>query len=449
MKTLIIETTPATPHAETALEIGKKESLLGSEVIYSPIFHLLPQLFWKSNINGNNEGKEDSLVDWIRYLVNITKEFSHVDFPDALDFKNLSSFEEIQRDPLNFIHDGQPLGKLVSSAVIEIYKETNLNLINNDKLFIDLALTAAFSYEISMRLINKHNPNKVVFFNGRTIETYPIYLAAKKLKTDMLIHERGPTKNHFSIWTAPLHYVKNYADELKKFSKGRNFDRAKLSAAIFFERQKNAKLSTFNYISAIQNHDHEINLSDLNRKYIVFFTSSNWELDLIPGQDLSNGLGNQYEVVEKLSDICKNESIQLVIRLHPNSPVSEVNKFNLISQKNKCLVISPNDSLSSYILGKKAFRNFSYASTISWEFMHSHVNCAILSKSIGTDFKGVVELNNAASIIEYIRQDLAPIDNSFSIMLGDFLHNYGERYDYYKPNTLFSGIFNLTLDRAT
>ena len=121
-----------------------------------------------------------------------------------------------------------------------------------------------------------------------------------------------------------------------------------------------------NYIFVKQTHDAEVNLSNLNEKYIVFYTTSNWELQLMPGQELSNGLGNQYQLVEKLSHICKQENIQLVLRLHPNSPISEVNIFNSIAQRNNFLVILPNDLVSSYSLGKNAFRIFTYGSTMSY-----------------------------------------------------------------------------------
>ena len=43
---LIIETTPATPHAETAIQIAVKESMVDSSEIYCPIFHLLPNVLW-------------------------------------------------------------------------------------------------------------------------------------------------------------------------------------------------------------------------------------------------------------------------------------------------------------------------------------------------------------------------------------------------------------------
>ena len=41
------------------------------------------------------------------------------------------------------------------------------------------------------------------------------------------------------------------------------------------------------------------------------------------------------------------------------------------------------------------------------------------------------------------------IDNSFSIMYGDFLNNHGERYDFYRPSSLFSGTFSVDFDLAT
>ena len=450
MKTLIIESTPATPHAETALEIGIKESLAGSDIIYSPIFHLLPQLLWRSNINGtNNSGKRDSLSEWLNYLVNIISKYSKIDIPDIFDVNKIISLNEIRQDPLNFIYDSQPFGRLVYGNAIQITKEPNLEVIkNNFGLCINLAITAVIAYEVSKNLINKHKPDKVLFFNGRTIETYPIYLAAKNLGVNILIHERGPSKNHFTLWSNPPQYISSFANHVKIFSLGRSLEGRNLSAAIFYERQRNANLSTFQYINEKQNHNIEINLPNLNENFIVFYSSSNWEIEFIPDQDLSNGLGIQYEAFEKLSEICKINNIQLVIRLHPNSSKSEVDIFTLIANKNHDLLIPPNSPISSYNLGIKALRIFTYGSTISWEFMYKNIGCAILSKSVGSDTEGVVELKNNKEINEYIINKIKPVNNYFPIILADFLHNFGERYDYYEAETLFSGTFNLNLKRA-
>ena len=114
MRVLIIETTPATPHAETALELGIKESRSGSEVIYCPIFHLLPKLLWASNINGHaRNDRKNTVYEWIDYLIDIIAPFATT---EVLDFKNINIDPEIGSiisTPFDFIYDNQQLGKLV------------------------------------------------------------------------------------------------------------------------------------------------------------------------------------------------------------------------------------------------------------------------------------------------------------------------------------------------
>lgn len=451
MKILIIETTPATPHAETGLEIGLKENNAGSEVIYCPIFQLLPQLIWMSNINGNNnKASNDTTTDWLNYLTSIANKFSTIIIPDLSNINRFLPLNEINKNPLELIHDNQNFGKLVFANLVELIRDTEeIKILENFHLSVKLALTACISYEISKFLINQINPDKIVFFNGRTIETFPIYLAAKKSNTFTIIHERGPTKNHFTLWNNPPQYLKTYSENIQKFSLGRNEDARRLSASIFYSRQKSAKLSTMNYINSKQNHNQPLILESLSDKFIVFYTSSNWEIDSMPNQIFSNGLGDQYEVVGKLSIICKQLAIQFVLRLHPNSSKTEIARFNDLSEKNDILLIKPTSSISSYDLAENAYRIFTFGSTLTWELMFNNIHCAVLSQSVGTDFNGVCELKDTNSIIEYITNDLPAVNNSFSFLFADFMQNYGERYDYYKPSSLFSGVFDFELDRAT
>ena len=110
MKILILESTPATPHAETALEIGIKESIAGSRVTYCPIFHLLPRLLWRSNINGNNNsGKRDSLIEWLNYLVNIISKYSDIDISDSFDINNIKNLKEKGLFIINFDQKKTPV----------------------------------------------------------------------------------------------------------------------------------------------------------------------------------------------------------------------------------------------------------------------------------------------------------------------------------------------------
>ncbi len=52
------------------------------------------------------------------------------------------------------------------------------------------------------------------------------------------------------------------------------------------------------------------------------------------------------------------------------------------------------------------------------------------------------------SIRKYLRDTLPVVDSRFSIKFADFMSNYGERYDFYRPETLFSGTFDISLSTA-
>lgn len=444
MKVLMIEATPATPHAETGLEIAIKEKLSGSEVVYAPIFHLLPILVWRSNINGRRlEAGADSLEDWISYLVNQVKEYAEVDVftlnavPDYLT-------EEIRRDPFGFYYDGHDFGALVKSNAVQLFNTGDFDAILQNHLGVCLALaqTAILSYRIGEYLVTRHAPDLVYFFNGRTAGSYPLYLLCQKMGVRTIIHERGATKDKFSIWMRPPQYQDVIADAINDYALGRCPDAARLSAAAFYSRQKSGKITNYGFVNQGQNHDAPIEIPGLHQRYAVYYTTSNFEILLMPGQDVTNALGSQMDALSSLVDVCAAEGLQLLIKMHPGTPNSELENYKKFADGDKCVLILPDSIISSYRLGYSAYRNFSYGSTITWEFLFSGVHCAVLSNTIGRGQGGVVELDSRENIAEYIMRELPPVDRSFAIKFGDYMANYGETHELYRPETLFSGSFS-------
>jgi hypothetical protein len=452
MKVLVIETTPATPHAETSIEIAIKESLAGSHVVYCPIFHILPLSLWRSNINGRkNDGKIDSLQDWLNYLVVTVSMYAEVDVFELSPMPDYLT-EDVKNNLLSFLHDGHNLGNLVKSNATEIFQTENINLIDNFNhinICLKLAQTAILAYELALMLVKKHKPDLVVFFNGRTPGSFPIFLVCKKLKIPICVHERGSAKDYYSLWDTPPQYLYEYRNKINRYSSSRSAVEARCSAAVFYFRQRHSKLTSFGpLVNKSKNPDAEINLDGLCQRYITYFTSSSWEIMSMPMQDYKNRLGSQCEAVAALARVCATEGFQLVIRMHPNTPDAEINNYIKYSEQKGCLVVFPKDIVSSYRLGAESFRNFSFGSTITWEFMYCGIPCATLGKSVGSGEVGVIELDNVESIRDYIRKDLTPIDKAFPIKYGDFTQNHGERYDFYNANTLFSGHFDVELSEA-
>jgi hypothetical protein len=134
--------------------------------------------------------------------------------------------------------------------------------------------------------------------------------------------------------------------------------------------------------------------------------------------------------------------------MHPNTPTSEYSDYLELEDQNLCVRILPNSRISSYKLASHSFRNFSYGSTITWELIYADIHCAVIANSIGHGQSGIVELDTADKISDYLENELPTIDKSFPIMYADFIHNHGERHDFYKAETLHSGKLDFNLMSA-
>ncbi|MEI6713063.1 MAG: hypothetical protein WCO60_04880 [Verrucomicrobiota bacterium] len=450
MKVLIIEATPATPHAETGLEIAIKEKLSGSSVVYAPIFHLLPILVWRSNINGRRlEAGADSLEDWIAYLVSQVKDYAEIDVfnlntvPDYLT-------EEIRRDPFGFHYEGHDFGALVKSNAVQLFNTVDCAQIisTNYGACLLLAQTAILSYNIALFLLERHGPELVYFFNGRTIGSWPIYLACRKRGVRTIIHERGATKDKYSLWARPPQYQEILKEEIHNFSLGRSADVARHAAATFYFRQKRGKTTNYGFNNQNQDHDAIVCLEGLSDKYVVYLTSSNSEIFLMPGQDVRNALGSQEDAVATLAQVCRQVGVQLIIKMHPGTPEAERHLYDHLSNGTACIVVSPSSKISSYRLAEGAYRNISYGSTITWELLYYGIHCAVLSDTIGRGEAGVVELASAEDIKSYLQSDLGAVDSGYAVKFADFMSNYGVQFEYFHAETLFAGVFSDRLDGA-
>jgi len=450
MKVLIIEATPATPHAETGLEIAIKEKLSGSSVVYAPIFHLLPILVWRSNINGRRlEAGADSLEDWIAYLVSQVKDYAEIDVfnlntvPDYLT-------EEIRRDPFGFHYDGHDFGSLVRSNAVQLFNTVDDAVILSGKFDVCLMLaqTAMLAYNLALLLLKRHSPELVYFFNGRTIGSWPIFLACNKIGVRTLVHERGATKDKYSLWTRPPQFQELLKEEIHKFSLGRSHDVARHAAATFYFRQKRGKITNFGFNNRNQDHEADVLLDGLLDRYVVYFTTSNNEVLLMPGQDVRNGLGSQEDAVGTLARVCSDLGVQLIIKMHPGTPEAEWHLYDHLASSPGCIVVPPSSKLSSYRLAEGAYRNISYGSTITWELLYYGIHCAVLSDTIGRGEPGVVELASAEDIKSYLQSDLGAVDSGYAVKFADFMSNYGVQFEYFHAETLFAGVFTDRLDGA-
>jgi hypothetical protein len=77
--------------------------------------------------------------------------------------------------------------------------------------------------------------------------------------------------------------------------------------------------------------------------------------------------------------------------------------------------------------------------------MYAGKSCALLAESYGSGEEGVLMLTSAEAIREYLLKPLAPINQEFPIKYADFMCAHGEKFDFYRPETLFMGSFDVEL----
>ena len=58
-------------------------------------------------------------------------------------------------------------------------------------------------------------------------------------------------------------------------------------------------------------------------------------------------------------------------------------------------------------------------------------------------------LASAEAIRDYLLHPLAPVNRQFPIKYADFMCAHGEKFDFFRPETLFSGSFEPNLAVAT
>jgi len=440
---LFLDSVAATPHVETSIELAIAEALLGSEVFYVPLYSVLPYTTWGSGVNGRpiTTYGRGPVEDWTKYTKNILEGF-------AVFLENIPKAEIENVDP-NIAARYITLGSLDFSQVIRS------NIIETRKLNFDTSLTdleqkfpndlylalvtAIKCYAITKYLITKLQCTDLYIFNGRLVSNWPSYVAAKELGVSLHVHERGSTKEKYAIYNTPPQSMEESRNFFKNFTMARSINSCIQNAALFYGRQRAGKPAGFGFKAGplfgdIQG---EINLN--GREFIVYYTSTNKEVELYPNQDIYFSSRNQFDLMNELARLAVTFGKVLVVRVHPNTSPYEFELITQRVQKNGVILVSPSSRLDSYKLGIAASHRFSIGSTISWEFLYKGYDVAILAKSVAIDFSEINTLKSYDEMIDYLSKPPICKSSEFPTRIGDFMVSFGNQYQLYIPDTLFSG----------
>jgi hypothetical protein len=433
MKVILVEPLCATPHTETTLELALLHSYAGDEVSYLPLYRYLGSYPWNSPINGNPTLPRD-LTSWDHYIHNIiakhvsilSPEFIFTELPTrVLERLDCSEYSQRSAKTLFSSANGQ------SDSIDDLAKRS-----------ITISRITEFSAKILLTLLSKQTYDIVYVFNGRIPGSWSTGSVAKAEGIKCEFHERGSTINKYALADRPFAYSSSWLQMFSEFRNSRSVEDSRLNAGLFFRRQRTGKLLNFGYNDRFSETE-DFDLPGLKDKYVLFLCSSDNEIDTVPNQDsYFSEIPSQYDCVRLLRDVCYEQGVQLIVRIHPG--VNEPGNIILsLDDGEKCIVVRPEQQISSYILGKFAYARFSVGSTIGYEFIYMGLSCAFMAKCILYDAPGITLAKDRNSILRYLRNPL--VTDSAKLLMnyyGDFFSNYGVDYQLFRPTGQFTGYFD-------
>ncbi len=447
MKIFLIESVAATPHLETSGEIAIRLKKEGHDVSFYYIGNNLPWNDWDLTfiakfLGGSFDKKIIKFCELLKKnKIKIGDNNIKVNKEKVYNWSKKfdGNLEQLKK----YKYDGSILGSSVASSLISQVHDVNVDVENNINKVSNLLYSSALIYERCKKLIIKNRPDKIFTFNNRFATTYPIICAAKKLKINICIHERGSDISKFEIYPKDAHNI-NLIQKKILFYWRNNKDKNKFkNANNYFLKKKQGK--NFNKKNLVNYKKNQIKnylpILPTNKRIVSFFTSRDYEKASIVDQEF-----NQKKYFEKFKKIIKKfNDIHLVIRVHPtfgNLKSDDDKEWSKHKSKN-VTVITSQEKVDSYALMMRSDIVATYTSSII-------VEAAYFGKpsiSIGHFWwngMNIVEEPKTESELKKILNKNYKFKKKNKIgclKVSNYFLNYGIKYKYYSPISNSKGKF--------
>lgn len=374
-----------------------------------------------------------------------------------LDTKTLELLDNLTTEKLLELKIGSfELGVSVLSSLTNILR-TDPTLIPYHRLRSQIQEIVTSGIEIFSSARDHLKAGKydeVIVFNGRFVSDAAVTAAAEELGIPVLFHERGCSKDKYSLRRIRPHdfnLLKIEAEKHWEESTLPDVEKKGISDQWFNSRIDNGEGGDF--VSFSSHFDRSKQLRLLNElglkvgQYIVFATTSDDEFAFVHSSIRREfGWANQFSLCESVALLARESGKTLVVRLHPNlttkCPTLRRKWSDVLGKFPEVIVIDPESNVDSYALVKHCDRMISVGSTLGLEslFLNQKViSCAesiyssIPGCSLATNEFDLKKALNAGCSVEICRDSVAKI--------GFFLASFGESFKFFRPESNFGGSF--------
>jgi hypothetical protein len=441
-KILFVETTNASPHLETALELAKNHIENGDIVYFyfvgnSVSFSEFTYSRWLSKFFLTSPQKKGAkLLDSSSFFF-----YEPLMNEIMIDFK-IPMFETLE-ELKAYSYKSFKGGLSTSSSLISFIENSNPHLGTYYKLVSKILLSGISIYEYTLKLISKHEPDLIYFFNGRFANNRAILDAALVTNTPFLIHERGADMFKYSVRPFMPHDAEKIEKEIIEYWNQNNENKELIGSQFFEKRRIGVEQGWVSFVKG-QNIGEGINAIE-GKKLISYFSSSDDEYAAVGDIYKWERWPSQLDAVHSLLEIIRrNPDLFLVIRLHPHMAVKDKSDLKVwldLPIPENAKLILPEATIDTYKLIEQSSIVITSGSTVGIEAVYWGKPSVCLGPSIYSKLNAVYLPNNSEELERIILDYNLNVDKISSLPYGYYMSSFGINYKYYIPKTLFEGKF--------
>jgi hypothetical protein len=444
MKVIFLETTNATPHIETSLELAKLHLEKGDEVEFHFLGHAVP--FSEFVVRKSGLLFPGCLPEkrGVKFL-----ECSSFRYFEPRLSKILRSIQVPKFDSINelrhYSYKSYNAGLSALSSLVSHTKNSNPNLEKN-KILLDKLLKSGIGiYEYTKSTLHSVNPDLVYLFNGRFSNNRAILDALKEVGVEFLIHERGANKRKYSVRAfMPHDFEKIRAEMLSTWSQADVKTRKEVANQFFEDRYIGAEQGWKSFTSAQKK---GVTLSGFSKsgKLITYYSSSDDEYVAVGDIVKWDRWQDQLSAVRDLISIVRqNSELALVIRIHPHmaeKDLSDLKPWLDLDIPDNARIVLPTDELDTYAQIQISDLVVTCGSTVGIESVYWGTPSICLGPSLYSNLGSVYLPAEISELRALLLSESLEVHSCRALPYGYYMATFGTDYLYYDAETLHVGKF--------
>jgi hypothetical protein len=443
MKVLFIETTNATPHLETSLELAKCHLDAGNQVDYVFIGkalsyselcnHSLLQTIAGSSPEtvGISRLKSPRFKGRIARRKEVMKNIALPIF-DSLEELRVFTFKEYSA------------GMSALSSLIDCLKCSSPDLEKHQPLLRSILESGISTYEYTCDLISRAAPDRVYVFNGRFANNRAIVDACRFLGVPLMFHERGANMYRYSVSCFSPHDFSMIEKDILRVWRTRPSDAESAARQFFDDRRRGADQGWTSFTKDQQKGFLPISSKPGVRR-VVYFSSSDDECAAVGDLVKWERWPNQLSAFNALMGImARRPDLELIVRLHPHlqkKDPAELVAWSNFEYSSNVAIIAPDSPVDTYSLLDSADVTVTCGSTVGIESVYWGIPSICLGPSLYSRLEAVHAPRNDGELEQMLVNPVLTVMPARAFPYGFYMSTYGTEFKYFQPLSLFEGRF--------